>query len=86
MARLLQHCDHVEQLRPYETPSTVGRRGGGVPGVEPLIERCAWLDVHKAMVTACARVPGRHGTRVRTFQTTSAERLAPRGRLDALDS
>jgi len=26
--------------------------------VETIVERCAGLDVHKAQVTACVRVPG----------------------------
>lgn len=40
-----------------------------------LIERCAMLDVHKAQVTACVRVPGRGGGRAqqtREFATTTA--------------
>jgi transposase len=43
--------------------------------VDQLIERCAGLDVHKASVTACVRVPGEDGTRqqqTRTFRTTTA--------------
>jgi transposase len=43
--------------------------------VDQLIERCAGLDVHKASVTACVRVPGEGGTRqqqIRTFRTTTA--------------
>ena len=40
-----------------------------------LIERCAMLDVHKAQITACVRVPdgcdGRH-QETREFRTTSA--------------
>jgi transposase len=43
--------------------------------VDQLIERCAGLDVHKASVTACVRVPGEGGTRqqqTRTFRTTTA--------------
>ena len=40
-----------------------------------LIERCAMLDVHKAQVTACVRVPDGDGGRrqeVREFRTTTA--------------
>ena len=54
--------------------------------MDQLIERCAGLDVHKATVTACVRVPGPGGTRtqqVHTFQTTSGELLALRDWLDA---
>jgi hypothetical protein len=43
--------------------------------VDQLIERCAGLDVHKASVTACVRVPGEDGARqqqIRTFRTTTA--------------
>jgi transposase len=43
--------------------------------VDQLIERCAGLDVHKASVTACVRVPGEGGTRqqqIKTFRTTTA--------------
>lgn len=49
--------------------------------MERLIERCAGLDVHKASVTACVRVPGRRGRRgqhVETFGTTTADLLALR--------
>ena len=37
-----------------------------------LIERCAMLDIHKAQITACVRVPDGHGGRlqeVREFST-----------------
>ena len=40
-----------------------------------LIERCAMLDVHKAQVTACVRVPDGDGGRrqeIREFRTTTA--------------
>jgi transposase len=43
------------------------------------IERCCGLDVHKATVAACVRVPGPKGKRtqeVRTFGTTTPELLA----------
>ena len=43
--------------------------------MDQLIERCAGLDVHKASVTACVRVPGEGGTRqqqIKTFRTTTA--------------
>jgi transposase len=54
--------------------------------MDQLIERCAGLDVHKASVTACVRVPGPGGTRaqqVLTFHTTSADLLALRDWLEA---
>ena len=31
--------------------------------MEPLIDRCCGLDVHKKTVTACVRVPGANGAR-----------------------
>ena len=40
-----------------------------------LIERCAMLDVHKAQVNACVRVPDGDGGRrqeIREFRTTTA--------------
>ena len=40
-----------------------------------LIERCAMLNVHKAQVTACVRVPDGDGGRrqeIREFRTTTA--------------
>jgi transposase len=43
--------------------------------VNRLIERCAMLDVHKAQVTACVRVPDGDGGRqqeIREFGTTTA--------------
>jgi transposase len=43
--------------------------------VNRLIERCAMLDVHKAQITACVRVPDGHGGRrqeMREFQTTTS--------------
>ncbi len=43
--------------------------------MDRLIQRCAGLDVHKASVTACVRVPGQDGDRqsqTRTFRTTTA--------------
>jgi transposase len=43
--------------------------------VDRLIERAAGLDVHKASVKACVRVPGNDGGRqseIRTFRTTTA--------------
>ena len=47
--------------------------------MERLIERGAGLDIHKASVTACVRVPGLTGERrqeVQTFGTTAAALLA----------
>jgi len=41
--------------------------------METIFERCAALDVHKAQVTACVRVPGKEGGReahVAEFATT----------------
>ncbi|MDF0653020.1 MAG: IS110 family transposase [Nitrospira sp.] len=52
--------------------------------MEPLIERCAGLDVHKETVTACIRVPGPTGERmqhVQTFGTMTDELLALQDRL-----
>ncbi len=49
--------------------------------VETIVERAAGLDVHKAQVTACVRVPGRGRERaqeVAEFQTTVAGLLALR--------
>jgi hypothetical protein len=43
--------------------------------METIVERPAALDVHKAQVTACVRVPDERGRReqhVAEFQTTSA--------------
>ena len=43
--------------------------------MDRFIERCAGLDVHKASVKACVRIPdgggGRH-SQTRTFRTTTA--------------
>ena len=49
--------------------------------MEMIVERPAALDVHKAQVTACARVPGAGGARVGhvvEFQTTVRGLLALR--------
>ena len=49
--------------------------------MEKLIERCGGLDVHKATVAACVRIPGPKGKReqhVRIFGTMAAELLALR--------
>src|SRR3954471_4092803 len=49
--------------------------------VQTIVERPAALDVHKAQVTACARVPGAHGQReqhVAEFATTVRGLLALR--------
>ena len=43
--------------------------------MDRFIERCAGLDVHKASVKACVRIPDGHGGRhseTRTFRTTTA--------------
>ena len=47
--------------------------------METIVERAAGLDVHKAQVTACVRVPGRSRQRlqeVAEFQTTVRGLLA----------
>ena len=49
--------------------------------MEQMVERCAGLDVHKATVAACVRVPGSNGRRlqeIRTFGTSTVELLALR--------
>ena len=54
--------------------------------MERMIERGAGLDIHKASVTACVRVPGLTGERrqeVQTFGTTAAALLALRDWLNA---
>jgi transposase len=54
--------------------------------MEQLIERACGLDVHKASVAACVRVPGARGRRsqdVRTFGTTTEDLLALRDWLQA---
>src|SRR5438445_13057890 len=54
--------------------------------MDPLIERCAGLDVHRETIPACVRVPGPNGRRqhqVRTFGTTAVELLALRDWLEA---
>ncbi len=46
--------------------------------VETLVERCAGLDVHKATVVACVRLPGPKGKRkveIREFGTTTPQLL-----------
>jgi hypothetical protein len=43
--------------------------------MDRFVERCAGLDVHKASVKACIRIPDGHGGRrseTRTFRTTTA--------------
>jgi transposase len=50
----------------------------GVIGVEVLVERCAGLDVGKAELKACVRVPGPRGGRrqsIKTFATTTGALL-----------
>jgi transposase len=53
--------------------------------MERQIERCCGLDVHKATVVACVRVPGSTGRaqHIRTFGTTTVELLALRDWLEA---
>src|SRR3954463_11455954 len=57
------------------------RSSGGRRAVETIVERPAALDVHKAQVTACVRVPDRRGRReqhVAEFATTVRGLLALR--------
>jgi transposase len=54
--------------------------------METIVERSAALDVHKAQLTACVRVPGAEGLRVQElaeFKTTVRELLALRDWLKA---
>jgi transposase len=47
--------------------------------MEVVVERVAGLDVHKASVTACVRIPadgGERGEEVQTFRTTVPSLLA----------
>jgi hypothetical protein len=47
--------------------------------VDVIVERCAFLDVHRDTVMACARTPDGHGGRreeVREFGTTTSQLLA----------
>jgi len=49
--------------------------------MDQVVERPAGLDVHKAQVTACVRVPGQDGgprEEVREFKTTVRELLGLR--------
>ncbi len=49
--------------------------------MDPIIERCAGLDVHRDSITVCVRVPGEQGERhqeIRTFGTTTQQLLALR--------
>jgi transposase len=51
---------------------------GAVVAVEVLVERCAGLDVGKADLKACIRVPGPRGGRrqqIKTFATTTGALL-----------
>ena len=57
--------------------------------METIVERPAALDVHKAQVTACARVPDRRGRReqhVAEFASTVRGLLALRDWLDHMDA
>jgi transposase len=54
--------------------------------MERVIERVGGLDVHKATIAACVRVPGDAGKRVqhvRSFGTTTADLLALRDWLES---
>ena len=53
--------------------------------MDVIVERSAGLDVHKAQVTACVRVPSEDGERrseVREFSTMVGGRLHDPGRPD----
>jgi transposase len=55
-------------------------------GMEQVFERVCGLDVHKATIAACVRVPDANGKRVQyvqTFGTTTADLLALRDWLEA---
>jgi hypothetical protein len=48
-------------------------------GMEVVVERCGFLDVHRDTAMACARTPDGHGGRreeAREFATTTGELLA----------
>jgi transposase len=54
--------------------------------MDPILERCAGLDVHQATVAVAVRAPGARGTRtqvIQTFGTTTPELLALRDWLTA---
>jgi transposase len=54
--------------------------------MDRIVERCAGLDVHKAMVAVCVRVPGPGGARhqlVQSFGTTTPDLLSLRDWLKA---
>src|SRR4051812_21019585 len=56
--------------------------------MEVIVERPAALDVHKAQVTACVRVPNEHGEReerIAEFPTTVRGLLALRDWLSGFD-
>jgi transposase len=56
--------------------------------MDMVVERCCGLDVHKDTVVACVRTPGRGGRRdqeTRTFGTMTADLLALRDWLCAMD-
>jgi transposase len=62
-------------------PPPRGDSEGSVGAVEVLIERCVGLDVGKADVKACVRVPSPRGGRrqqIKTFATTTKELLLMR--------
>src|SRR5215203_5669649 len=68
-------CEHGPQtLRDGAPWAALALEGGG--RVDRLIERVAGLDVHKASVKACVRVPaerpGERQSQTRTFRTTTA--------------
>jgi transposase len=76
-------CEHVCQIRLSSRPLGGSVEHGDVGGgeVETIVERPAALDVHKAQVTACVRVPGERGRReqhVAEFPTTVRGLLALR--------
>ncbi len=56
--------------------------------MDMVVERCCGLDVHKDTVVACVRTPGKGGRRdqeTRTFGTMTADLLALRDWLCAMD-
>jgi hypothetical protein len=63
-------CEHACQIRLFSRPwapagADEATRRGYV--VETIVERPAALDVHKAQLTACARVPDKRGRREQHF-------------------
>ena len=81
-------CEHACQIRLFLRPLGGGWCGWSIERgmVELIVERPAALDVHKAQVTACVRVPDDRGgreERVAEFATTVRGLLALRDWLAA---